>query len=229
MTAAAVVVAGGRGVRFGEEGPRKQFRVLGGEPLAARACRPFVASPGVESVVLVLPPAFVADPPGWVRELGVTVAAGGAERRDSVARGMAELSGEADTVLVHDGVRPLVTRELVARVLAAAVDGTGVVPVLPLRDTVKEVDGGGRVVRTLERSRLRRVQTPQAFPLEALRRAHREVGSEVPATDDASLCEAAGVEVRTVEGDPDNLKVTTPEDLARAARILERRRAAAAP
>lgn len=227
MSAGAVIVAGGRGVRFGEEGPRKQFRELSGVPLAARACRPFLDVPDVEIVVLVVPPDVAAEPPGWVRRLEVTVTAGGAERRDSVARGLAELPAGVRTVLIHDGVRPLVTVDLVARVLSAAAAGSGAVPVLPLRDTVKEVREDGRVVRTLERSRLRRVQTPQGFPQEELRRAHREVGSDVPATDDASLCEAAGLEVRTVAGDPENLKVTTPEDLARAAWILERRGAAA--
>lgn len=229
MSAAAVIVAGGRGVRFGEEGGRKQFRELAGVPVAARACRPFLDVPDVEIVVLVVPPDVAAEPPGWVRRLEVTVTAGGSERRDSVARGLAELPADVDTVLVHDGVRPLVTVDLVARVLTAAAGGSGAIPVLPLRDTVKEVQEDGRVVRTLERSRLRRVQTPQGFPLAELRRAHREVGSDVPATDDASLCEAAGLEVRTVDGDPENLKVTTPEDLARAAWILERRGAAATP
>lgn len=229
MTAAAVVVAGGSGVRFGDEGPRKQFRQLAGEPVAARACRPFLSAAGIEAVVLVLPPDAAADPPGWVRDLGVTVAAGGAARRDSVARGLAALPSAVDTALVHDGVRPLASGELVARVLAAAGEDHAVVPVLRLRDTVKEVDAEGRVARTLERERLRRAQTPQAFPLEALRRAHREAGPDVPATDDASLCEATGLEVRTVEGDPDNLKVTTPEDLARAAWILGRRRAGTGP
>lgn len=229
MTAAAVVVAGGSGVRFGDEGPRKQFRELEGEPVAARACRPFLASAGVEAVVLVFPSDAAADPPAWAADLGVTVAAGGAARRDSVARGLAALPPAVDTVLVHDGVRPLVTGGLVARVLAAAGEDRGVVPVLRLRDTVKEVDPDGRVTRTLERTRLRRVQTPQAFPVEALRRAHREAGPDVTATDDASLCEAIGLEVWTVEGDPDNLKVTTREDLARAAWILGRRSDGAAP
>ncbi len=225
MSAAAVIVAGGRGVRFGEEGPRKQFRELAGVPVAARACRPFLDVAEVETVVLVVPPDVAAEPPGWVRRLEVTVTAGGAERRESVARGLAELPGSVGTVLVHDGVRPLVTVDLVSRVLSAAA-GSGAIPVLPLRDTVKEVREDGWVVRTLDRSRLRRVQTPQGFPLEELRRAHREARTDVPATDDASLCEAAGLEVRTVAGDPENLKVTTPEDLARAAWILERRAAA---
>lgn len=225
MSAAAVVVAAGRGVRFGEEGPRKQFRRLAGVPVAARACRPFLDTREVETVILVLPPDIAAEPPGWVRRLQVTVTAGGAERRDSVARGLAEVPVGVGTVLVHDGVRPLVTVDLVGRVLSATAGGSGVIPVLPLRDTVKEVREDGTVVRTLERGRLRRVQTPQGFHVEALRRAHREVGGGVPTTDDAALCEAAGLEVRTVPGDPENLKVTTPEDLARAAWILDRRAA----
>lgn len=225
MTAAAVVVAAGRGLRFDEDGPRKQFRELGGEPVAARACRPFLSLRDLAPVVLVLPAEAAGDPPPWVEALGVTVTAGGARRRDSVAAGLSALPDDAGTVLVHDGARPLVTRELAARVLAAARGGAAVVPAVPIRDTVKEVDGEGRVVRTLDRGRLRRIQTPQGFPVELLRRAHREVGPDVPATDDASLCEAVGAEVRTVEGDPENLKVTTPGDLARAAWILERRRA----
>lgn len=229
MTAAAVVVAAGRGTRFDDAGPRKQFRELEGEPLAARACRPFLAVPGLEPVVLVLPPDVAADPPPWVEALGVRVTAGGAARRDSVGRGLAALPEEAETVLVHDGARPLVTRGLVERVLEVARAGSAVVPVLPLRDTVKEVDAGGRVVRTLDRSRLRRIQTPQGFPAATLRRAHRQAPPGAAATDDASLCEATGTEVHTVEGDPDNLKVTTPEDLARAAWILRRRRSGVTP
>lgn len=229
MTAAAVVVAAGRGLRFGDDAPRKQFRELDGEPVAARACRPFLSLEGLASVVLVLPPDVAGEPPAWVEALGVAVAAGGAARRDSVARGLAALPAGTGTVLVHDGARPLVTRQLAGRVLDAAAGGAAVVPVLPLRDTVKEVDAEGRVVRTLDRSRLRRAQTPQGFPVATLRRAHREAGTEVAATDDASLCEATGAEVRTVEGDPENLKVTTPEDLARAAWILRRRRSGAVP
>ena len=146
-----------------------------------------------------------------------------------MSAGLATLPDDAGAVLVHDGARPLVTRELAARVLTAVRDGAAVVPAVALRDTVKEVDGEGRVVRTLDRRRLRRIQTPQGFPGELLRRAHREVGPDVPATDDASLCEALGAEVRTVAGDPENLKVTTPGDLERAAWILQRRRAGAAP
>lgn len=218
MSVAAVVVAAGSGERFGSE-ERKQFVELAGEPVAARACRPFLEDPRVGEVVLVLPPAIAGDPPDWVGRMGVRIAAGGSSRRESVARGLAELAEDVDTVLVHDGVRPLATRDLVRRVLDATGRGAAV-PVLPLRDTVKEVEGD-RVVKTLDRSRLRRVQTPQGFALDALLRAHREAEASARATDDASLLEAVGTPVRTVPGEESNLKITTREDLARAAWLLD--------
>lgn len=224
MRPAAVVVAAGRGRRFGDDGPRKQFRDLGGRPVAEQACRPFLAERRVGTVVLVLPPDDREDPPGWARKLPVRLAAGGETRRASVRRGLASLEGETDVVLVHDGARPLVERSLIGRVLDAAARGP-VVPVVPIPDTVKEVDGDGRVVATLDRSRLRRAQTPQGFPLEPLLRAHREVDADVGATDDAGLCERRGLEVRTVRGDPDNLKITTAADLERARRLLADREA----
>lgn len=223
MRPSAVVVAAGRGRRFGDEGPRKQYRELAGRAVAERACRPFVGAARVGRVVLVLPPADAPEPPAWAEELPVRVVAGGETRRASVARGLEAVGEEPEAVLVHDGARPLVGRALIGRVLDAVREGP-VVPVLPIRDTVKEVDGDGRIVRTVDRSRLRRAQTPQGFPLELLRRAHREVEAGAEATDDAGLCERLGAEVRTVEGDPDNLKVTTPRDLERARRLLERRR-----
>lgn len=224
MRPAAVVVAAGRGLRFGGDGPPKQYRELGGRRVAERACRAFVATARVSRVVLVLPASDAADPPNWAAELPVRVTAGGATRRASVARGLEAVGDEPDAVLVHDGARPLVGRSLITRVLDALGEGA-VVPVLPIRDTVKEVDEQGRIVRTLDRSWLRRAQTPQGFPAELLRRAHREVEAGTEVTDDAGLCERLGVEVRTVEGDPDNLKITTPEDLERARRLLERREA----
>lgn len=217
MRPAAVVVAAGRGRRFGDEGARKQYRPLGERAVAELACRPFVAEGRIGTVVLVLPPEDVDDPPTWARSLPVRLAAGGETRRASVRSGIEALDEGPDAVLVHDGARPLVTRELIGRVLDAVPEGP-VVPVVPIPDTVKEVDAEGRIVATLDRSRLRRAQTPQGFPLEALARAHRE--ADATATDDAGLCESLGMEVRTVPGDPDNLKITTPADLERARRLL---------
>ena len=223
MRPAAIVVAAGRGRRFGGEGPRKQYRRLGDRAVAELACRPFVAEARIGTLVLVLPPDDVDDPPGWARSLPVRLAPGGETRGASVRSGLEALGEGSDTVLVHDGARPLVTREVIGRVLDAVREGP-VVPALPIPDTVKEVDADGRIVATLDRSRLRRAQTPQGFPREDLERAHRETGGG-DATDDAGLCEALGMEVRTVPGDPDNLKITTPADLERARRILARREA----
>lgn len=224
MRPSAVVVAAGRGRRFDREGPRKQYREVDGRAVAELACRPFVAEPRIGSVVLVLPPADLEDPPAWARTLPVRVAGGGDTRRASVRRGLEALEGKGGAVLVHDGARPLVTGAVIDRVLDAVGEGP-VVPTIPIPDTVKEVDGAGRVVATLDRSRLRRVQTPQGFPLELLLRAHREVDEEAEATDDAGLCERLGVEVRTVPGDEENLKITTAEDLDRARRLLADREA----
>ena len=219
MSVGAVVVAAGRGERFGT-GERKQFLELDGRPVAERACRPFLDDPAVAEVVLVLPPESAADPPGWADAAGVRVVSGGASRRESVTRGLAALDGSVSRVLVHDGVRPLVSAVLVGRVLEALGEA-GVVPALAVHDTVKEV-AEDRVVRTLDRSRLRRVQTPQGFPRDVLERAHREVPSDAPATDDAALVEAIGHDVRVVEGEESNLKITTPEDLVRAEWLLAR-------
>lgn len=217
---AAVVVAGGSGRRLG--GVPKQFRHLRGRPVLAWACEALRAHPAIRLLVVVLPADVAADPPGWVGPLADVVVAGGDTRRESVGLGVAALRPEVERVLVHDGVRPFATRELVDRVWAAAVRGA-VVPVLPLPDTVKRVDGG-RVVRTLRRERLVRVQTPQGFPAGLLRRVHSEAaaaGEEAP--DDAALCERRGEPVWTVPGDPRNLKITTEEDLAWAAWVAAER------
>jgi len=187
-----------------------------------RSCRALRADPEVTMLVVAIPADVREDPPAWLARLADRLVAGGETRRESVSRAVAAVE-DADVVLVHDGVRPLLRPELVRRVREGAAEGP-VIPVLPLRDTVKEVDGDGRVVRTLDRRRLRRVQTPQGFPLEILREVHRRAEEEGwTVTDDASLCERAGIPVRTVPGDPDNLKVTTPGDLERARRILARR------
>ncbi len=201
MTWWGVVVAAGAGRRFG--GP-KHGQLLAGKPLWEWA-RASLEEAGAAGVVIV------GDVPGGVP--------GGARRRDSVAAGLAELPAVVETVLVHDAARPLATAALAARVAARleAGDADGVVPVLAVRDTVKEVDGD-RVVRTVDRSRLVTVQTPQAFRLDALRAAHDAVSGDAP--DDGWLLEEAGRRVATVPGDPRNLKVTYPDDLAVLAALL---------
>lgn len=219
--AAAVIVAAGEGERFGGEGPRKQFQLLGDRPILDWSCRAVRRALADGRLVLVLPADVVDEPPGWLRDRADAMVAGGATRRESVALGLAAVPGETDVVLVHDGVRPLASAALIRRVADAAREGP-VVPVLPVVDTVKRVDGEGRVMETLDRSTLRRIQTPQGFPASVLRRVHAEAEAlKEVATDDAALCEAAGVTVRTVAGETHNLKVTTGQDLAYARWLLE--------
>jgi len=220
-TVAAVIVAAGSGRRFGGGGPPKQYRELLGAPLLAWTLRPFLHHPWIGRTVLVLPAADVDDAPVWLLDLPVTRVAGGAERGDSVRNGLAALQAEVRTVLVHDGARPLVSEGLITRLIEASREGA-VIPGLPVTDTLKEVDEGGRVVCTVDRSRFSRVQTPQAFPRADLVEVHRRAREEgIAATDDAALFERYGLQVRVIEGEPSNLKVTTPEDLV-LARLLAR-------
>ncbi len=205
-------------------GMGKAFLELRGEPILLRAIRPFLQTPGVESVVVALPADRAARPPTWLTgaDPRVRVVAGGASRGDSVAAAVAALPPEVEVVLVHDGARPLVARGLVARCLRAAAAGRAVVAAVPAVDTLKEVDARGRVVRTPPRGRCWHAQTPQAFPRRLLERAYRKAREEgFEGTDDAALVERLGAEVEVVEGSPRNLKVTHPEDLVLAERLLE--------
>jgi 2-C-methyl-D-erythritol 4-phosphate cytidylyltransferase len=216
-----IVVAAGRGTRFGGEGP-KQYRTVGGVPVVLRAVRPFVAHPEVARIALVLPPADAASPPSFLAELPgacLTLVAGGAERTDSVAAGLAALGEECRVVLIHDGARPFPDRSVIDAVIAHARRGEGAVAAVPVGDTLKESagDDATRVARTVSRERLWRAQTPQGFPRALLERAYamaREQGRT--ATDDAALVEACGGSVRLVPDSPRNLKITTQDDLALA-------------
>lgn len=207
MTVWAVLVAAGGGTRFGRS---KHDVLLGGEPVWVRAREGLLAG-GVDRVVVVGPV------PGGVP--------GGSSRRESVAAGLERMPTDVDIVLVHDAARPLLSPTLTRRVVDRLLDGDcdGVVPVVPVRDTLKVV-AGDRVVRTVDRSRLVAAQTPQGFVPDALRAAHASIGD--PATDDAALVEALGGVVATVAGDPLNLKLTYPEDLALAEAVLRIRAAA---
>lgn len=214
--------AAGAGRRMG--GVRKAFLELDGQPILLRAIRPFLETPGVECVVVALPPDRAAHPPAWLTgaDPRIRVVAGGATRGDSVAAAVAALPAEVEVVLVHDGARPLVERGLVERCLRAAAAGRAVVAGVPAVDTLKEVDARGRVVRTPPRGRYWHAQTPQAFPRRLLERACRRARADgVEGTDDASLVERLGGGVEMVEGSPRNLKVTRPEDLVLAERLLE--------
>lgn len=231
LRTAAIIVAAGAGRRLLDGGVRKQYREIVGEPMLARSLRPFLDHPAISEVIAVIPSEDVESPPPWLRALPVTRVGGGGERTDSVRLGLGALDAGVATVLIHDGARPFVSRDLIDRVLdtARAYSTGGVIPGERLTDTIKEVGTDGVVVRTVPRERLWGVQTPQAFPAEALRRLHAEAAADgfVP-TDDAMLFERSGLPVRVVDGDPDNIKVTTSTDLALAevlaGRLRERAR-----
>ena len=207
MSVVGIVPAGGGGERLGAERP-KAFVVCAGRPLREWS---------VEVLSVVCDRVIVAVPAGHERPGSVE---GGASRSASVRNALAA-APEARTVVVHDAARPLVTRELVESCLAALMGVDGVTAAAPVTDTIKQTFPDGTVERTLERSRLWAVQTPQVFRADALRRA-LDVDEAVlaGATDDASLVEAAGGTIRVVEAPPDNFKVTSRADLARAEALL---------
>jgi 2-C-methyl-D-erythritol 4-phosphate cytidylyltransferase len=191
-------------------------------PILGHALRGALSCPDLREVVVVAPPAWLGQAQQVCRSAGLssplTVVPGGAERGDSVAAGLAALSEAVRVVLVHDAARCLAPASVYARVVEAVRGGAAAaVPGVAVVDTIKEIDGCGRVVATPDRSRLRAVQTPQGFSRAVLERAHALTSD---ATDDAALVERLGEPVLVVEGDDRALKITTREDLDRAARIL---------
>jgi 2-C-methyl-D-erythritol 4-phosphate cytidylyltransferase/2-C-methyl-D-erythritol 2,4-cyclodiphosphate synthase len=218
MHVAAIIAAGGRGQRLGAGLP-KQLLLLGGRAILERSVGAFAASERIDELVVVVPPELAADPPAYLRDVGkpLLVVAGGERRQDSVAIGFDAVGARADVVIVHDAARPFVTSDLIARTVDAAIESGAAIPALASRDTVKEVRqaaGSARFVeRTLPREEVVLVQTPQAFRAAVLRDAVALGRRGVGATDEASLAEQAGHPVRLVEGDPRNIKITTPEDL----------------
>jgi 2-C-methyl-D-erythritol 4-phosphate cytidylyltransferase/2-C-methyl-D-erythritol 2,4-cyclodiphosphate synthase len=220
--ATAIVPAAGAGTRL--PGPvGKPFLPLGDEPILTRTIGALSACDRVTAVVVAVAAAHVERARALLATpVGTKVTAvvpGGATRRASVAAGLAAIR-DGDWVVVHDGVRPFVSPDLVARVLDAAGATGAATAALPVTDTVKAVDGD-RVQRTVDRQGLYTVQTPQAFRADLLRDAHGRVPAEAPVTDDAELVERMGGTVAVVTGDPANIKITTPEDYALTRARLE--------
>ncbi|HKB19793.1 MAG TPA: 2-C-methyl-D-erythritol 4-phosphate cytidylyltransferase [Gaiellaceae bacterium] len=214
MSVWAILAAAGSGARLGLDRP-KAFAPLNDRPLLAEPLERLDASEWIEGIVVAAPPEW-EEPSILVAEevaAGKVAKAvtGGPTRSESVRAALAEVPDDASVVLVHDAARPLVTDELIERVITALGDGwDGAVPVLAVSDTVKRVDGEA-VVETLDREGLVTVQTPQAFAAPMLREAFGASTTEAP--DCATLVEERGGRVRAVEGDPRLLKVTTRADL----------------
>lgn len=226
---AVLVPAAGRGERLGPGLP-KALRELAGEPLLAHAVRRLAAAPSVGALVVAAPPGAERDVTSLLApvlatapETDLVVVTGGANRQESVAVALAAADPAYDIVLVHDAARAFAPPELVERVAAAVRDGRdAVIPVLPVVDTIKQVDDAGVVVSTPDRAALRVVQTPQGFRRKLLATAHAtaHAAAAATATDDAGLVESLGAPVYTVPGNPAALKVTHPTDLAIAELLL---------
>lgn len=228
MRVGAVLVAAGRGERFGNALP-KAFVALAGQPLVLRAAAVLAAVPEVTHIVPVIPGNAMERWRTLLTEFGEPAVlgapvAGGAERQDSVRAGLEALPADVDLVAVHDAARPLVRPEAVSRVVAAAARAGAAILAIPARDTIKRVTEG-RVVATPDRATCWAAQTPQVFRVALLREALAKAASDGHrGTDDAALVERLGITVHVVEGDSDNLKLTHPEDLAVAERILAHRK-----
>ncbi len=221
---AAILVAAGRGSRFGA-GVRKQYQLLAGKPILYHTLACFCTSPDVDCVVTVVPEGESVEATqrinGWPLARSPIVVEGGEERHHSVIKGLRAAPPECEWIVVHDGVRPFVTHALIQRVLEAARrEGSAVAAVTP-SDTIKtRVDQ--RVGETLERSRLAAVQTPQAFRRSILQQAYAAAADEGRfSTDDAALVERLGFPVALALGDPRNIKITNAIDLAIAGAIME--------
>ena len=214
-----VVVAAGRSRRMG--GADKTFAEIRGAPLIVHTLRRLAASDAVERIVLVVAPDALADGAAVVCEHGIAkvaaVCPGGARRQDSVYAGLLAL-GPRRWVAVHDGARPCITADLLARALDAVQDCNAAIAAVPVKDTIKVVGAGQVITATPDRATLWAAQTPQVFDYQLLLRAHQLAAANY--TDDAAMVEAAGHPVRVFRGSYDNLKVTTPEDLAMVSSIL---------
>lgn len=223
---AVIVPAAGRGERLGPGAP-KALRTLAGQPILLHAVRNLATARDIDVIVVAVPEDAVDESRALLAgiELPITIVSGGETRQDSVARALLALAPEVDVVLVHDAARPLVPADVVDRVAAAVRGGAqAVIPTLGVVDTIKEVDDDGVVRLTLDRSRLRAVQTPQGFARDVLQQAHASSDGG-DATDDAGMVERMGVAVRTVAGHEEAFKITRPIDLVLAEAILARRRA----
>jgi 2-C-methyl-D-erythritol 4-phosphate cytidylyltransferase len=221
----AIIVAGGKGTRFGGHRP-KQFLEINGTPIILHTLRQFEQAQEIDAVVIAVPAEEVNTFRAAVEESNLKkvsqVVAGGDTRAQSVKRGLAAIE-IAEIVAVHDAVRPLVTPEEIDQVMLAANNSGAAILVTPVSDTIKEVDHN-RILRTAPRAQLRRALTPQCFRFDILKRAYADLEEieslRIEVTDDSFLVERLGITITTVEGSARNIKITTAEDLRIAEALM---------
>ncbi len=226
MKADAVIVSAGKGVRF-MEGQKKQFYFLGGKPILAHTLDKFETCPLIRSILLVV---SQEDMDTCLKEViekykfkkVSQIVPGGKRRQDSVKNGIDALPKDADMVVIHDGVRPFVTRAMIEDSIHSAGRYGAVVLAMPVKDTIKISNPDGTVLKTLDRESLWQIQTPQTFQANVIKDAyHRATEDGFVGTDDASLVERTGAKVHILPGSYTNIKITTPEDLLLANLFLK--------
>lgn len=226
----AILLAAGSGRRM-KHTLNKPYIDLLGKPILAYSLEVFGGIQDLAGIILVIRPgdealAQEALAASGVDSARVTLVAGGSERQESVLRALAQVPPAWSWVLIHDGARPFLSRDLIRRVLEGVTEDTATTPGLPVTDTLKKVDDQGMVLATVDRTRLMGVQTPQGFAVETIKGLHDLARKEGRVfTDDTGLYEAYGKKVKVVAGDPDNIKVTHPADLKKAHMILAEREA----
>ncbi len=224
----ALIVAAGKGRRMKTRHP-KQFLELAGQPILTRTLKAFDRHAKIDRIFVVLPETDIAEcRASLIAQAGlekeVSMVAGGSHRQASVANGLRSIPEEDGIVLIHDGVRPLVSQSLISDCIEGARKWGACIPAIEAYDTLKKVHSDGSIERTVPRQRIVMAQTPQAFRLALIRQAHETaVRLGWLTTDDASLVEQLGAAVHVVEGSRHNLKVTRPEDLALAEAFLKSR------
>ena len=219
-----IIAAGGKGVRM-QADIRKQYMILDDIPILSRAIRPFDQSPLVDRIILTVPEEDIGycrrtiiDPYGFQKKIDVIK--GGKERQSSVYEGLKQARG-SEIVMIHDGVRPFITPEMVETAVSETRKYNAVIFALPAFETLKQADKKNRVLGTIDRKKIWMAQTPQSFDYSLIMNAHQDaVKKNIKGTDDASLLEKTGQLITILQGTRFNIKITTPEDLKLAEAIL---------
>jgi len=226
MSTGVIIPAAGQGKRM-RNSINKQYLTLYDRPVLAHTIDLFNNYPGITQIVVVVAEEEIdycqAKIIDKYFDKSIKLVAGGKTRRHSVFEGLKAFSPATDYILVHDGSRPLLPEHLIGRVIKAVKEYHALAVGVELKDTIKKRNSEGYITETLTRDEFVSIQTPQAFDYQIIMKAHQEIASEVPVTDDASLVEAIGISVKVISGSYENIKITTPMDLLVAETILKKR------